>query len=123
MNPIIQEACARAAHEVNRSYCIAIGDTSQPSWENAPEWQKKSARIGVEGALKGNTPKQSHESWLKEKEADGWKFGAVKNAVTKEHPCFVPYEELPPAQQVKDNLFINTVQTMAIALSIALRGT
>ena len=31
------EACARAAHEANRAYCIAIGDTSQPSWDDAPE--------------------------------------------------------------------------------------
>ena len=35
MNNII-EACARAAHEANRAYCLALGDTSQPSWDDAP---------------------------------------------------------------------------------------
>lgn len=113
----IEEACARAAHEVNRAYCIALGDDSQPSWESAPEWQKSSAINGVKGALAGNTPEQSHESWLAEKTATGWKYGAVKNAETKEHPCFVPYDQLPLAQQAKDLLFTTTVKTMAKALS------
>jgi hypothetical protein len=110
------EACARAAHEVNRAYCLAIGDTSQPSWEDAPEWQKSSARNGVAGALAGNTPEQSHESWLAEKAASGWKYGPVKDPEKKEHPCFVPYVELPEAQRVKDDLFVHTVTIMRGAL-------
>lgn len=44
------DAAARAAHEVNRAYCIALGDTSQPSWDEAPEWQRESAKKGVQGA-------------------------------------------------------------------------
>jgi hypothetical protein len=59
------EVCARAAHEANRSLCIAYGDHSQKPWEEAPEWQKASARDGVIGALKGNTPEQSHQPWTR----------------------------------------------------------
>ena len=110
------EACARAAHEVNRAYCIAIGETSQPSWEDAPDWQKSSARNGVSGALAGNTPEQSHESWLAEKAATGWKYGPTKDPEKKEHPCFVPYAELPAAQQAKDHLFTYTVRAVARVL-------
>lgn len=116
------EACARAAHEVNRAYCAAIGDASQVAWEDAPEWQKSSARNGVRGALAGNTPEQSHESWLAEKAATGWKFGPVKNADTKEHPCFVPYAELPPSQRAKDALFIATVQYASAAFEVGARA-
>jgi len=111
------EACARAAHEVNRAYCIAIGDTSQPAWEDAPDWQKSSARNGVAGAIAGNTPEQSHQSWLAEKAATGWKYGPVKDPEKKEHPCFVPYSQLPEAQRVKDDLFAHTVAVVAGALS------
>lgn len=111
------EACARAAHEVNRAYCIALGDTSQPSWEDAPEWQKTSARNGVLGAIQGNTPEQSHESWLGEKSATGWRYGPVKDPEKKEHPCFVPYAQLPLSQQGKDALFISTVLAMHTALA------
>ena len=81
-----------------------------------PSWQKTSARNGVVGALAGNTSEQSHESWLAEKAATGWKYGPVKNSETKEHPCFVPYSDLPAAQQAKDHLFTSTVREVAKAL-------
>jgi hypothetical protein len=110
------EACARAAHEVNRAYCLALGDTSQPPWEEAPEWQKSSARKGVQGVISGNGPEQSHESWLAEKAESGWKYGPVKDPEKKEHPCFVPYRELPPEQKKKDSLFVGTVRCVAAAL-------
>ena len=110
------EAAARAAHEANRAYCLAIGDGSQPSWENAPEWQKSSARNGVAGALAGATPEQSHESWLAEKRATGWSYGPVKDPEKKQHPCFVPYAELPPEQRRKDALFLAVVRAVASAL-------
>lgn len=115
------ESCARAAHEANRAYCIAIGDTSQPSWDDAPEWQRTSALNGVRGVLDGNTPEQSHESWLAEKAATGWRYGPVKDPDRKEHPCFVPYAELPPAQQAKDAVYVAVVRAMAEALSNARR--
>jgi hypothetical protein len=111
------EACARAAHEVNRAFCLALGDTSQPSWDDAPDWQKSSARNGVSGALVDTTPEQSHETWLAEKKGAGWKYGPVKDPEKKEHPCFVPYAQLPAAQQAKDHLFTSTVREMAKALS------
>jgi len=108
-------ACARAAHEVNRAYCLAIGDSSQLSWDEAPDWQRDSAMNGVKGVQAGNGPEQSHESWLKEKAATGWKFGLVKDPEKKEHPCFVPYSMLPASQKVKDALFVTTVRTMIAA--------
>jgi len=119
MNVDMIEAAARSAHEVNRAYCLALGDTSQPSWEEAPDWQKSSALKGVAGALHGNTPEQSHEGWLAEKAATGWKYGPVKDPEKKEHPCYVPYAELPPAQRHKDVLFVTTVRAVSEALQAA----
>jgi hypothetical protein len=116
------ETCAIAAHEVNRAYCAALGDVSQPRWEDAPDWQKDSARKGVHGALAGNTPEQSHASWAVEKEATGWVWGPVKDPVAKTHPCLVPYSELPPAQRAKDELYLSTVRAMAKALGVPGQG-
>lgn len=101
----------------NRAYCIALGDDSQPTWEDAPEWQRSSARNGVAGALAGNTPEQSHESWLAEKAATGWKWGLVKDAEKKEHPCFVDYNDLPPEQRLKDHIFTATARSVALTLN------
>ena len=109
------EDVARICHEANESLCVTQGDFSQPSWDDAPEWQRTSAINGVNFHLDNPdaTPENSHENWLKEKEADGWKYGAVKNPDTKEHPCFVPYSELPPEQQAKDYLFRSIVHGLS----------
>lgn len=101
------EAVARACHEANRIYCRSLGDDSQLPWDEAPEWAKESARVGVRKIAAGEVtrPEQSHESWLAQKEAGGWRYGPVKDPAKKEHPCFVPYAELPREQQLKDHLF------------------
>lgn len=113
------ESCARAAHEANRTYCLTLGDRSQPHWETAPEWQRTSAINGVMGIIRdGNTPAQSHASWLDEKRRTGWKYGPVKDAEKREHPCFMPYDELPPEQRKKDLLFHDTVHAMAKVVNL-----
>ena len=105
---------AKICHETNRAYCQTIGDNSQPAWADAPDWQKTSAINGVTFHLNnpGSKPSHSHEEWLKEKAANGWKYGPTKDPEKKEHPCFVPYEELPLFQKVKDMLFVNIVHTL-----------
>ena len=105
------ENIAQLAHEINKAYCESIGDTSQVSWADAPEWQRKSAIAGVNFCLNNPSapPSANHDSWLREKEADGWKYGPVKNVETKEHPCYVPYEQLPVEQKTKDFLFKQVV--------------
>lgn len=110
------EACARAAHEVNRAYCASLGDRSQPAWEEAPDWQRDSARNGVRAVLAGgpeHTPEKSHEGWFAQKIAEGWVYGPVKDPAAKTHPCCVPYAELPESQRSKDYLFIAVVRQVA----------
>lgn len=110
----IQEI-AKICHDANRAYCQTIGDYSQLPWEDCPDWQRESAIKGVEfNVASPYAPASaSHESWLEQKRMDGWRFGPVKNAEAKEHPCFVPYEDLPEEQRIKDYLF----KGIAVALS------
>ena len=98
---------AMICHGINAAYCRSLGDDSQTTWDEAPKWQQDSAVMGVEMHLANPnaTPEDSHNSWLKQKEAEGWKYGEVKDAEKKEHPCFLPYEELPQPQKSKDYLF------------------
>lgn len=105
-------AIARICHEANRAYCQALGDHSQPAWKDAPEWQRKSAMTGVNFIVDNPNagPEHSHESWLKEKAADGWTWGPLKDAEKKEHPCFVEYEQLPVEQKAKDYIFRGIVR-------------
>lgn len=102
----IIENVAKVCHDANRSFCQTLGDNSQPPWEEAPEWQKDSARLGVTKHLTHPmTPEESHQSWSDQKIADGWVYGPVKDPEAKTHPCLVPYKDLPPEQQTKDYLF------------------
>jgi|SRR5205807_495410 len=109
------EKIAEVCHEANRAYCRALGDNSQPHWDDAPEWQKASAINGVTNILNGQitSPRMSHESWMEQKKKEGWIYGTVKNVDTKEHPCMLPYNELPPEQRVKDTLFFFTTEILA----------
>lgn len=108
------ERAARAAHTMNQVYCQSIGDMSQPDWIDAPDWQKDSARVGVQAIMDNPevTPAELHQSWLDQKLKDGWRYSKFKDPETKEHPCMVPYSELPEDQQRKDGLL------RAIALSV-----
>jgi hypothetical protein len=107
------EQIARVCHEANRAWCAANGDLSQPAWDDAPDWQRESAIAGVDGARRGNTPEQSHESWSQHKLADGWRYGATKDPDAKTHPCLVSYAELPPEQRLKDHLFVGIVAALS----------
>ena len=113
--PTFKEAVARVCHEVNRAYCQALGDNSQPPWDEAPDWMKSSAATGVGYHLNNPNagPEASHELWMAEKVATGWKFGPVKDAEKKEHPCMVPFDELPKEQQAKDYIFRAVVHSLA----------
>lgn len=104
---------ARVAHEVNRAYCEALGDHSQPAWEDAPMAQRVSARMGVDlHSMSDFGPEASHISWMNQKLEDGWVYGPVKDPVTKQHPCIVPFSELPREQQAKDYLFRGVVRAL-----------
>ncbi len=110
---------AKTAHETNRVYCELIGDNSQSIWDDAPKWQRISAINGVKFHIDNPDAgcSASHENWLKEKYDNGWKYGEVKDAKKKEHPCCVPYEQLPIEQRVKDALFVGVVRALKVLIN------
>lgn len=115
MNNMTQYEIAKACHQVNRAYCQALGDNSHAEWEDAPEWQKKSAFLGVAFHLNNPHvgPEESHESWMKEKLDDGWRYGEKKDPERKTHPCLVPFASLPREHQWKDIIFRAVVHALS----------
>ena len=115
------EQIARICHEANRAFCESIGDGSQLPWQDAPEWQKASAMQGVKAhfeALKRGEvvdARSSRENWVRLKRESGWKYGPLKNFVTKEHPCLIAYDALPAEEKVKDRLFAGIVNAFLAA--------
>ena len=100
------DAIGRVCHEANRAYCIVVGDSELPAWDDLEETYRESTRIGVRNALAGHTPKESHASWLKERVGAGWVLGAKLDRTAKIHPNLVQYDQLPEAQKRKDHLFV-----------------
>lgn len=114
---IDEQIVAAVAHEVNRAYCRTTGDESQPTWADAPDWQRGSAVNGVRfhRANPQAGDSASHDNWMAEKLAAGWTHGPVKDADLKIHPCILPFEELPFEQQLKDRLFRAVVHALSAA--------
>jgi hypothetical protein len=106
---------AKVCHEVNRAYCLALGDFSQPAWEDAPQWQRESAYIGVELHINNpdTTPEESHAAWVKDKIEQGWVYGPLKDEFNRTHPCIVEYRHLPLEQRAKDYIFQAVVKQLS----------
>ena len=115
----------RIAHEVNRGYCHAIGDHSQVAWEDAPQWQIDAAieqvRLTLANPKAG--PEVSHETWMAQKIAEGWKWGEEKRPSLKLHPCIVPFDKLPTEQKAKDYIFRAVVLAVANAPDLDVDGS
>lgn len=46
--------------------------------------------------------KNVHEVWAKNRLEQGWVYGEVRNDELKQHPCLIPYEELPEVEKAYD---------------------
>ena len=108
------ETIARIIHEACKALCDDANDYSQMHWADAEEWQRASCISGVEFILKnpGISPEESHNAWVRDKINDGWKYGPEKNATSKEHPCIVPFDELPDIEKAKDHIFTTLVPAL-----------
>jgi len=64
--------------------------------------------------------KNVHEVWAETRIRQGWSYGAERNDALKQHPCLVPYEELPEEEKEYDrNTSIGTLKLiMKLGLTI-----
>lgn len=46
--------------------------------------------------------KNVHEVWAQNRINDGWTYGPVRDDARKQHPCLIPYEELPEREKDYD---------------------
>ncbi len=55
--------------------------------------------------------RNAHEVWARQRLADGWRYGPRRDDAKKEHPCLVPYEQLPESEKVYDrNAALETIK-------------
>jgi class 3 adenylate cyclase/tetratricopeptide (TPR) repeat protein len=44
----------------------------------------------------------THDNWVRQRLADGWRHGQFRDDLNKEHPCIVPYDNLPESEKEYD---------------------
>jgi hypothetical protein len=55
----------------------------------------------------------NHDLWALQRIAQGWKLGKERNDQRKEHPCLVPYSELPESEKDYDrNAAVGTLKAI-----------
>lgn len=63
-----------------------------------------------------NMAKNVHEVWAANRIAEGWRYGKVRDDARKEHPCLVPYEELPNSEREYDRK--TAVETLKLIIKL-----
>ena len=46
--------------------------------------------------------KNVHEVWADSRMSEGWTYGKERNDALKQHPCLIPYDELPEIEKDYD---------------------
>lgn len=62
-----------------------------------------------------------HEVWAETRMGQGWTYGAERDDSKKEHPCLVPYSDLPEEEKEYDRR--TCVETLKTILSLGYRIT
>ena len=55
----------------------------------------------------------AHDNWAAQRIADGWVYGPARDDAKKQHPCLIPYEELPESEKAYDrNTAMETIKAI-----------
>jgi hypothetical protein len=74
--------------------------------------------VELEGLVE-EMSKNVHEVWARTRMEQGWTYGEVRNDALKQHPCLVPYEDLPEEEKVYDRN--SSVETIKLILKLGFK--
>jgi RyR domain len=57
-----------------------------------------------------------HDTWVRLRVSEGWTLGPTRNDERKEHPCLIPYEQLPEAEKELDRQMTRATLSTLVAL-------
>lgn len=82
---------------------------------NPVDTMKIQLPVELEGLVE-DMSKNVHEVWVRIRMEQGWTYGTVRNDALKQHPCLVPYEDLPEEEKVYDRN--SSVETIKLILKL-----
>jgi RyR domain len=119
MHAYSDEEVAQIAHYAIRGLQSVQNDPGPAEpWAVLSPDARASVIAGVRAARSGASPRGLHDAWIEHRRLEGWIPGEIKDPVLRTHPNLVPWEELSPAEQDKDVLFLMVVT----ALTLDMRG-
>jgi hypothetical protein len=62
-----------------------------------------------------------HDVWARHRILDGWTYGPRRDDATKQHPCLVPYSELPESEKQYDRHTAMETVKAVLALGYAIK--
>lgn len=62
----------------------------------------------------------AHEIWAQQRIDEGWSYGPRRDDEVKEHPCLVPYDDLPESEKDYDRVMVTEALKGAIALGFTI---
>ena len=108
---LTNEEIAQFSNAINRTYSQILGrEDLAGQW--VTQLQRQNIIECVDAVRRGliTASGEAHERWLWKHIEDGWVYGPVKDAVLKQHPCLLPFGQLPEEEQFRDWLFLTTVK-------------
>ena len=67
--------------------------------------------------------KNAHDIWARQRLAEGWTYGPERDDAKKQHPCLVPYEQLPESEKEYDrNAAMETLKAV-LALGYRIKAS
>jgi len=63
----------------------------------------------------------NHDVWAVQRISQGWTYGPERNDAEKEHPCLVPYEQLPEEEKEYDRATARETLKAILALGYEIR--
>jgi hypothetical protein len=63
-----------------------------------------------------------HEAWARERIADGWRWGPVRDDQDRRHPSLVPYEDLGEEERKYDRITVGETLKVLCALGFRITG-
>lgn len=65
--------------------------------------------------------KNAHDNWARERFSEGWSLGPIRDDANKEHPCLVPYDQLPDLEKKYDRK--TAMETLKAIIALGYRIT
>ncbi|MEX2215134.1 MAG: RyR domain-containing protein [Phycisphaeraceae bacterium] len=70
-------------------------------------------------ALTERLAENAHDLWARQRISEGWTLGSKRDDSAKQHPCLVPYADLPESEKQYDR--IAAMQTIKAILALGFK--